>query len=136
MATPFKYKIPKWIWLILIILLAILLLWQRGISSRNYPFYIASSWQCEDPSFSIQYFRDENGVLNSYQELEWNDLKIPVKLCLLMRDFDVYPADSSAYEDRLFSGTWRYRKGVLILFIEEDFLFGNQYAELVFTPIV
>lgn len=131
-----KKKSGKWILLItLAILLGVFFLWRSNSASRNYPFHVASMWQCDDPHFSIVYSREENGILTSYEELEWNNETMQVEICFLMRDYDVYPATSSAYEDRLFSGTWKYRHGDFVLLIEEDFLFNNTYSELVFSPV-
>lgn len=132
--TP-KKKTRKWILITLVILLGMVFLWRNNSANRNYPFHIASMWQCDDPHFSIIYTREENGILISYEELEWNNKTMQVEICFLMSDYDVYPATSSAYEDRLFSGTWKYRDGDFVLIIKEDFLFDNKYSELVFSPV-
>lgn len=130
-----KKRTRIWILITLVILLGVFFLWLNNSASRNYPFHVASMWQCDDPNFSIIYSRDENGILTSCEELEWSSKTIQVEICFLMHDYEVYPATSSAYEDRLFSGTWKYRGGDFVLIIKEDFLFGNQYSELVFSPI-
>lgn len=120
----------------IVILFGTLLLWRNISASRNYPFHVASMWQCDDPHFSLIYTRTENGMLTSYEELEWGNETIPVDVCFLMREYDVFPAASSAYEDRLFGGTWKYRDGNFVLVIKEDFLFDNKYSELVFSPVM
>ena len=120
----------------LILLLGLLsILYINASQSRNYPFNVESAWQCNDPYFSITYDTSENGMLISYAVLAWNNEIVPVELCFLMREYDVYPAGSSAYSDRLFSGTWEYRNGNFVLVIIEDFIFDYKYSELVFSPV-
>lgn len=129
-------KVATRVTLFLLLLSVIFLfLWQYQKSSRNYPFYIASVWHSDNPTFTLTYTYDENGVLISSEILEWNQEVMHVEVCFLMREYCVYPKNSSAYEDRLFSGTWRYQDGNLVFFIEEDFLFGNQFSELVFSSM-
>lgn len=129
-------KRRKWMLIVLAVLLGLLTFWCNYASqSRNYPYHVASAWQCNNPHFSITYSREENGTLTSYEELEWNNKTMKVSLCFLMKEYYVYRAASSDYHDRLFSGTWKYRNGDLILILDEDFLFGNQYRELVFSPV-
>ena len=131
--TPKK---RKWILIVLILLLGLFTVWCiYSIRSRNYPFLVASIWQCKEPHFSIVYGSAENGMLTSSEELEWNNKTMPVEVCFLMSEYDVYPVGSCTYKERLFSGTWKYRNGDLILIIEEDFIFDNQYTELVFSPV-
>ena len=130
-----KKRTRIWILITLVILLGVFLLWVSNSVNRNYPYHVASMWQCDDPHFSLIYTRTENGMLTSYEELEWGNETIPVDVCFLMREYDVFPAASSAYEDRLFSGTWKYRDGAFVLIIKEDFLFDNKYSELVFSPV-
>ena len=97
-------------------------------------------WQCEDPRFSLAYSRDEKGFLVQHEELEWNNETMLVDVCFVhgVRKYEVYLDSPSPYvrhEDRLFSGTWKYRRGDLVLIIEDDFLFDNRYSELVFSPV-
>ena len=132
-------SIPKkkrnWI-IVLALLLGLSAVWcVNAIQSRNYPFLVATAWKCNNPHFTLMYNSDENGTFTSREELEWNNEKIPVEICFLMREYDVYPVGSSAYSDRLFSGTWKYRNGDFVMIIKEDFIFGNQYKELVFSPV-
>lgn len=122
--------------MVLSALLGLLALWSSNASqSRNYPYHVASMWQCNDPYFLITYNRKENGALTSYEKLEWNDEAIQIDLCFLMSEYYVYPVTSSEYGDRLLSGTWEYRNGDLVLIIDEDYIFDNQYKELVFAPV-
>lgn len=122
--------------LIFLLLLSIILmsLWQYNISSRNYPFNTASVWHSENPTFTLTYTYEDNGMLNRCEILEWDQEILYVDVCFLMREYCVYPKNSSAYEDRLFSGTWRYKNGNLVFTIKEDFIFDNQFSEIVFLP--
>lgn len=128
-------KFLKILLIALAVLLIVVFLSQNDAINRNYPFRAAPKWESDDPPFSIEYSRDENGVLTSYAVLEWNDEILQVSVCFLMGDYEVYPATSSYYEDRLFGGTWKYRDGDLVLIIKEDFLFDNQYSQIVFSPV-
>ena len=120
----------------LVLLLGLSITWCiNAMQSRNYPFLISSRWECNDIPFVLTYVEDSNGSFTSYAELTWNNRVIPVDIGFLMREYDVYPVKSSSYKDRLFGGTWKYRKGDLILIIEEDFFFDNQYSELTFSPV-
>lgn len=130
-------KKRKWgILITLALLLGLSITWCiNAMQSRNYPFLISSRWECNDFPFILTYEEHSNGSVTSYAELMWNNHVIQVDIGFLMREYDVYPAKSSSYEDRLFGGTWKYRDGNLVLVIEEDFLFENQYKELVFSPV-
>lgn len=131
---PKKAAIKGMIFLLLLSIVS-MFLWQYHTSSRNYPFHISSEWHSNAPVFTLSYMQDDNGMLNSSEILEWNHEIIYVDVCFLMREYCVYPKNSDAYEDRLFSGTWHYRKGKLVLTIQEDYIFDNQFSELVFTSV-
>lgn len=101
----------------------------------RYPFQIADNWKCTSPEFSLSYSADADKQKQGNEQLIWNGLTIDVDIMFGLGDYCVYPIDSAAYSDRLLSGTWKYRDGDLILIIKEDFIFGNQYTELVFSPV-
>ena len=132
-----KRKRKRCILIVITVVIALFLwsYWDYCAGSRNYPYHVAPMWQCDDPYFLLVYTREENGALTCHEALEWNNETNVVDVGFLMREYDVYPAETSAYADRLFSGTWKYRKGNLVLMIEEDFLFDYQYSELVFSPV-
>lgn len=104
------------------------------MTTIKYPWEKASHWVCEDPYFTLSYSKDPWGSLVCEEVLIWNGKEIPVEVGMLHHMYDVSPTDSNHYDDRLLTGTWKYRKGNLILRIEEDFIFGNRYEELIFKP--
>lgn len=133
---------PKWgriiLFTVLVLLLAFVVSWCiYAKRSRNYPYYVANTWQCNDPPFTLTYGKDEYGRLTKFAELEWDNETIEVEIGFLMRECTAFPAgrDILAHSDRLFTGTWRYRNGDFVITIHEDFIFGNQYKELVFSPV-
>ena len=122
--------------IVIALLLGLLALWCNNASqSRNYPFYVASRWQCNDPNFTLSYENENNDLFTSYEVLEWENELIKVNICFLMWEYEVFPVGSSDYSNRLFSGTWKYRNGDFVLTVEEDFIFNNKYHELVFSPV-
>ena len=126
-------KKRKWVLIVLLLLLGLLAAcYINSTQSRNYPFLVTSTWQCSDPHFTLIYNAEGRGKFTSYEELEWNNQTIQVEIGFLMHEYDVFPVGATAYSDRLFSGTWRYRNGTLVFFIKEDYIFGKQYDELVF----
>lgn len=99
----------------------------------RYPHDLGTEWICNDPYFSLKYTEDANGILVQTEQLEWEGETIAVDVGFISTTYCVYPEHSNHYEDRLFSGTWSYRNKVLILSIDEDFIFDNQYSELIFS---
>ena len=123
-----------------IILLVMFLLCGCDPRSGQYPHQKAERWVSEDPMISLEYTHNEDGTWTFCEELYWNDELIAIEVAMQSDYFCVYPIDSTNpdvihHEDRLFSGTWRYRQGNLILMIEEDYIFDGQYSQIVITPI-
>lgn len=100
--------------------------------AESYPFLTESKWICEDPNFILTYTKGDNGVISSEEHLEWDEQTWEVDLDFHASSYCVNPENSTAYEERLFSGTWEYRNGNLVLIIEEDLFFDNKYSELIF----
>lgn len=99
----------------------------------SYPSLSESEWVCDDPYFILTYTKEPNGVTSAAEYLEWDGKRIEVDLAFHANSFSVDPEKSTDYDDRLFTGTWEYRNGDLVLIIEEDFIFNNEYSELVLT---
>ena len=99
-----------------------------------YPYSEPSEWISRDPSFILTYTRDSTGYLVSEETLIWNEEEIAVDIGYNADFFCVQPEGSVVFAERLFSGTWYYRNGNLVLSVEEDFIFNNQYAEIVLSP--
>ena len=131
--------IPKWFRnsLIVIIICLIILTSLCSCDTRagRYPFQIADNWKCSSPEFSLSYSTGADNQKQENEQLIWNGQTIDVDVMFGLGDYCVYPIDSVDYGDRLLTGTWKYRAGDLVLIIKEDFIFGNQYKELVFSPI-
>lgn len=103
----------------------------------QYPSDLSNGWMCNDPYFVLQYYSDEEKSYELEKGLiKSSDAAIEINISFGMGDFWVLPIDSNAYDDRLLSGTWNYRRGDLILKIKEDFLFDYQYSELVLSPVL
>ena len=122
-----------------ITLLTCLFVFLCGCDGRagQYPYDLSASWMCNEPHFVLQYYADEEKSFELEKGLiELPEVAIEVDISFGMGDFWVLPIDSKAYEDRLLSGTWSYRRGDLILKIQEDFLFDHQYSELVLSPVL
>ena len=100
----------------------------------NYPSSKAPIWTCSDPVFRIVYTKEKNGMTSSNAILEWEGTLIEVSIYFQSCLYDVFPKNSSAYEDRLFGGTWEYRGENLILKIEDDYVFGQRYSKLILSP--
>ena len=102
--------------------------------SGRYPYDLASKWLCNELPFTLSYSLDDNGMLFQSEILEWNGQSLAVDLAFSLNTYCVYPESSHHHDDRLFSGTWKYRDGNLVLTLTEDFIFDQKYAELTFLP--
>lgn len=102
--------------------------------SGKYPFERGSQWYSEKPQMSLNYSQREDGTWDIYETLFYDGEVKEILLDMHSSAFWVYPADSNYHDDRLFSGRWRYRKGDLVLIVEEDFVFGGEYSEIVLSP--
>lgn len=101
----------------------------------QYPFQVSSEWRCDTIEFSLSYSTDVSGNKQENEVLIWGNETFPVNIAFGLGDFCVFPDGSVKYDERLFSGTWKYEGSKLVLEIEEDFLFNNQFSELSFTPL-
>ena len=104
--------------------------------SGKYPFQKGEQWYSEDPQISLNYSKQEDGTWEIYETLLCDGKIKEIDLAMHSSDFWVYPADSNYHDDRLFSGRWKYRKGDLVLIVEEDFVFGGKYSEIVLSQIL
>lgn len=122
--------------LVLLCLAAIVLLYGCDGKYGKYPYDRALHWNCSDPEFSIEWFTTESGLITKCAAvINWNSKEKPVYVDFYSNFFSVLPTTSDHYDHRLLTGTWKYRGEDLVLIIEEDFLFYNQYEELVFSPV-
>lgn len=99
--------------------------------ANAYPFLENSTWICENPSFSLDYSVDYAD--NSREIIDWQGSIIDVDVFYNADYFCVYPDGNNYHDSRLLTGTWYYRDGCLVFQIEEDFIFHNQFSEIVFT---
>ena len=103
---------------------------------NRYPFRKHCTWICENPTIEFTLVLSENGRYldqNSYFDIDGQ--RIPVFVDFRASSFVVYPdngEDSVNYNERLLLGEWKYRSGMLVFKIEEDYIFGGAYTELVF----
>lgn len=132
--TP-KRRCVKPIVAVLFVIILVFVLWLSNSDNRNYPYLVEGRWVCTEPYFSLLYNKEETGKINRSEIIKWDNQVIEVEIGFLMKEYCVYPEGSSSYDDRLLSGTWKYRDGNLVFFIFEDFIFNEQYSELIFAPI-
>lgn len=109
----------------------ILLCGTFSMMTLQYPWEITSEWVCEEPDFTLSYMCSSHGLITD-EALIYQGEVLPVWICFGKDDFTVYPKYSNDYADRFLTGTWKIRSGSLILKIDEDFIFGGQYQELIF----
>ena len=100
----------------------------------SYPYQKGGVWTSDDPEFTVLYAKLENGVTEQTATLVLDDNIIQVELYFRSSLYDVYPKGVNEYDNRLFGGTWEYRKGNLVLYIEDDFIFDGRYSEIVLSP--
>lgn len=100
--------------------------------ANRYPYDLSGEWVSEDPYFTLSYSWNDDGTLDWLEVVEWEGKQIKVELCMQAAMYYVLPFASNKYDEKLFRGTWEYRDGGLVLYIEEDFLFDNQFSEIVF----
>lgn len=105
--------------------------------SGKYPFERGSQWHSEKPQMSLNYSQREDGTWDIYETLFYDGEVKEILLDMHSSAFWVYPAPSSHvinHDDLLFSGSWKYRSGNLVLIIEEDFLFNGKYSKIILKP--
>ena len=100
--------------------------------AETYPFLDASAWVCRDPYITLIYTEDSKGRISAEEHLTWHDMQLDIDLHFQANTYCVSPESSTDHDKRLFTGTWEYRNGDLILKIEEDFVFDYVYSELIF----
>ena len=103
--------------------------------ANSHPYLTESTWVCSDPKITLEYTKGRTGMMTELCTIEWNDMSLEFDLYFRSTLFEAGPAGYTKYEDRLFSGTWKYRDGNLVLMLDEDFLFDNAYKELVFVKV-
>ena len=101
----------------------------------SYPFLTEGKWECSDPVIVLEYVKSDAGVITEHCAMEWNDMLLYINLNFRAGSFVANPATSNHYDKRLFTGSWEYRDGNLVLMIEEDFVFDYAYNELVFVKV-
>ena len=101
----------------------------------DYPYCTESEWICSNPVFTLSYTFDSNGGLKHEEFLGLNGETIAVDVLFHAGSYFAMPENSNLHSERLFSGRWKYRDGDLVLTIKEDFIFHNQYEELVFSLV-
>lgn len=116
--------------LLLVLICLSMMLCSCDSRAGQYPYQVADEWACNVPCFILTYSNNQE-----YGKLKLEDETINVDVWFGLGDYWVLPKNSVAYDDRLLGGKWKYRKGDLVLSIEEDFLFEGKYSELVFSPV-
>ena len=120
---------------VLLVMVVSMLCMGCDLLAGRYPYDRGTEWVCSDPNFTISYIYNPNGTFTQEAFLEADGEMIAVEECFQSIYFKVYPRSSNHYSDRFFTGEWKYRGGNLVLKIDEDFVFDNQYEEFVFCPV-
>lgn len=123
----------KYVCGILFIIVVLVLFSACDPYADSYPFLTEAKWECSDPKMVLEYKKSATGVITERSTLEWNDMFLYIELNFRGDSFVASLASSTHYDGRLFTGTWEYRAGNLVLMIEEDFIFNHTYSELVFV---
>ena len=124
------------IMLVVLCMLAVIFLFGCDGKYGKYPYDKATQWECSDPEFSIEWASNEYGLITGNSSIiNWKAKETLVYVEFYSSFFEVLPSGSNHHDYRLLTGTWKYRNGDLILIIKEDFIFDNQYEELVFSPV-
>ena len=121
--------------LVIFVLVSVLLFSGCDPRSGNYPFQIAGKWYSEDPQISLSYHKNSNAMWSFNHTLIWEHEELQITIGMQSSYYCVYPADSNHYDDRLFSGSWKYRNGNLVLKVEEDFIFDGEYSRIILKPL-
>ena len=106
--------------------------------SGKYPFQKCEQWYSEEPQISLNYSKREDGTWKMYETLLYDGEVKEIELAMHSYDFWVYPAPSGHvinHDDLLFSGSWKYRNGNLVLIVEEDFIFDGKYSKIILKPL-
>ena len=87
---------------------------------------------------SLNYSQREDGTWDIYETLFYDGEVKEILLDMHSSDYWVFPAPSgniTYHDDMLFSGSWKYRNGNLVLIVEEDFIFDGKYSKIILKPI-
>ena len=91
--------------------------------------------QSDDPYMITTFKRTENGTGSRETYLEIDGDICSVELYYRSTIFVVQMLDPLSLDaEVLLSGTWKERNGKLILSIEEDYIWGNQYEHIILAP--
>ena len=97
------------------------------------PYNETANWVSLEPQVILTYSIDDKGAKTSQEILMHNEQPIYLDIAFQSSQYCAFLADSTRYEDRLFSGEWSYRGDQLVFSLDEDFIFNGKYAELVFN---
>ena len=121
--------------LVLLVMVVSMLCMGCDLLAGRYPCDRGTEWVCSDPSFTLSYIYNPNGTLAEESLLEIDGELIAVEVYFYSIYFKVVPRSSEDHSHCLFSGTWKYRGGNLVLKIDEDIIFDHQYKEFVFSSV-
>ena len=124
-------------WAATILLLSIIVLCLSGCTLRDTSIFSKEiTMQCDAPYMITTYIKAENGAGSRETYLEIDGELHKVGLYHVSTIFTVHLEDRTpTASEILISGVWEERKGDLILYIEEDFVFDNQYEKIVLKPV-
>lgn len=99
-------------------------------------FYKEITMQCDDPYMITTYKDTENGVgiRETYLEIDGDICRVELhyrSTIFVVQMLDPLSLDAEV----LLSGTWKEKDGNLILYIDDDYIFDNQYEKIVLKPV-
>ena len=92
---------------------------------------------CSDPKIVLEYTYFGRQFYCK-EVIEYNGKELPISISYGRPAVTIYPDTSKSYDDysdRLLTGEWKYVDGNLVIEIDEDYLFGWRYPELVFERV-
>lgn len=124
-------------WIVTILLLSIVALCLSGCTLRDTSIFTQEiTMQSDDPYMITTFKRTENGTGSRETYLEIDGDICRVELHYRSTIFVVQMLDPLSLDaEVLLSGTWKEKNGNLILYIEEDYIFDNQYEMIVLKPV-
>jgi len=130
--------------ILILILFVGLVLFLTGVSdiyhiTQRYPWYFANQWYCADIDMTLEFVTDSERNLQGYPkgEMQFNGMRYDVGIGFHRGSRGVSlltDANKDGIGEYIIEGTWRYDRANFVICVEEDYLFGGLYEELVFVP--
>lgn len=132
-------KMGKNLRLAFIVIIACMLCGCYGLnnSGKQYPWTRAECWYCKEIVMTIRFSVDESGDIT---EAPYSQLAIGGMICEVGIGFQgngigfLLDLDGDGIAERILDGTWSYRGENMVIQVNEESIFSEQYKELIFMP--